>query len=120
MEIIGNYILVAIFSSFIVLLFFQVKKMWKIKITLDVFLSDLKNLNKNINQIINFSENRCINISNLNVVEEKICENCKNRVTYLDFSFENIFYYKCRLNNKDIALNNTCKNYQKDLQNSKI
>ena len=112
-------ITISIFITFLISL--QAKKMWKIKSELERFLSNLKELNRSVKKIMDSSaKNKYKSFNELIGNEQKICESCKNRTTFIDFSFNNIFYYKCKLNNKEIKLSHTCKSYQKDLQNSKI
>src|SRR4030042_1646316 len=97
-------IIVSVFITFLISL--QARRMWKVKSELEKFLSNLKELNRNVKKIMDSSaKNKYKSFKELINNEQKICENCKNRTTFIDFSFDNIFYYKCRLNNKEIELN---------------
>jgi len=116
----GDFAIIGISLAFTFLIIVQSKKLWKIKSNLEVFLFDIIKLNENIQKIIDASKGKSIDIGELDGREKRTCENCKNRVTYIDFSYNDFFQYKCKLNNKDIELNYICKSYQKDLQNSKI
>jgi len=116
----GDFAIIGISLAFTFLIIVQSKKLWKIKSNLEVFLFDIIKLNENIQKIIDASKGKSIDIWELDGREKRTCENCKNRVTYIDFSYNDFFQYKCKLNNKDIELNYICKSYQKDLQNSKI
>jgi len=107
-----------VFIVFIALILLQIKKLWKVKSNLGTFLAELKLLNSNFNNIIDMADVEFDKI--MKTDEQKICQYCKNKIAYLDISKENIFYYKCKLNSKDINLDYSCKSFQKDLQNSKI
>ena len=119
-NLLGDFAIIGISLAFTFLIIVQSKKLWKIKSNLEVFLFDIIRLNENIQRIIDASKGKSIEVRELDGIEKRICENCKNRVTYINFSYNDFFQYKCKLNNEDIKLNYTCKSFQEDLQDSKI
>ena len=119
-NLLGDFAIIGISLAFIFLIIVQSKKLWKIKSNLEVFLFDIIKLNENIQRIIDASKGKSIEIRELDGIEKRICEKCKNRVTYINFSYNDFFQYKCKLSNEDIKLDYSCKSFQEDLQNSKI
>ena len=115
-----DFTIITISLAFTFLVIINAKKLLRIKSNLELFLLDIIRLNENIQSIIDISKGKCTGAVDLDGIQKRICENCKNRVTYIDFSNRDFFQYKCKLNNKDIKLDYTCKSFQKDLQNSKI
>lgn len=119
-NLLGDFAIIGISLAFTFLIIVQSKKLWKIKSNLEVFLFDIIKLNENIQRIIDVSKDKSIDVRELDGREKRTCENCKNRITYINFSYNDFFQYKCKLKNEDIKLDYTCKSFQKDLQNSKI
>ncbi len=119
-NLLGDFAIIGISLAFTFLIIVQSKKLWKIKSNLEVFLFDIIKLNENIQRIIDISKDKSIDVGELDGREKRTCENCKNRITYINFSYNDFFQYKCKLKNEDIKLDHTCKSFQKDLQNSKI
>jgi len=119
-NLLGDFAIIGISLAFTFLIIVQSKKLWKIKSNLEVFLFDIIRLNENIQRIIDASKGKSIEVRELDGIEKRICEKCKNRVTYINFSYNDFFQYKCKLSNEDIKLDYSCKRFQEDLQNSKI
>lgn len=119
-NLLGDFAIIGISLAFTFLIIVQSKKLWKIKSNLEVFLFDIIRLNENIQRIIDASKGKSIEVRELDGIEKRICEKCKNRVTYINFSYNGFFQYKCKLSNEDIKLDYSCKSFQEDLQDSKI
>jgi len=102
------------------ILMFQARKLWKTKKVIDQFLSEVKFLNFNLKNAISLMEREKKNTPRKVLLIKRVCENCKFRQTYCLPESENIFMYFCKIKNKQIKLNNTCKMFQKVFQSSKI
>ena len=110
-----DVLIIIVSVVFSVLFILQVRKLFRIKFILEKSLNDLKRLNKGIHYL--FQSNNAEGIDDIYSppTQKKICESCKNRFTFIDYSSEtNLFIYTCKLTNERISLNQTCKNYQRD------
>ncbi len=119
-NLLTNFALLVFFLAFICLILIQLKKLLKTKSRLETFLLDLNLLNKNIQSIIDVSKVSFSSHKDIEKKEQNICQNCKSRLVYIDFSSNKLFYYKCKLSGEYIKLDYSCNSFQKDLQDSKI
>lgn len=110
-----NVLIIIVSIVFSVLFILQVRKLFRIKFVLEKSLNDLKRLNKSIHYLFHANNAEGINTINFPRTQKKICESCKNRITFIDYLSEtNLFVYTCKLTNEKISLNQTCENYQRD------
>ena len=106
--------------SLTVLLIMQVRRIWRIKSSLEKFVSDLQKLKTGLHQIANEVSESVKSSSMDEQNEENICQYCKNRNTFVYPNSSELFIYKCKLNNSKIQLSDSCKNYKIDLQRYQI
>ena len=106
--------------SLTVLLIMQVRRIWRIKSSLEKFVSDLQTLKTGLHQIANEVSETIVSASTEAQNEENVCQYCKNRITFVDPNSSELFIYKCRLNNSKIQLSDSCENYIIDLQRYQI
>jgi len=103
-----------------VLIFIQVRRLWRIKTNLQKFLFDLQSLNENLQLVMKgvkkTSEMQILKDS----IKKHVCKYCENRVTFIDPHSPDLFFYKCKLNSVDIELTDTCEKFKKDLQRYRI
>lgn len=110
-----DFLIIIVSIVFTVLLVLQARKLWRIRFSLEKSLLDLKRLNQSINNIFRNTTKGGYDDGFSHRVQKKVCESCKNRLTYIDYiSDTSLFFYTCKLTNEKINLDQTCKNYQKD------
>ncbi len=59
-----------------------------------------------------------LDVSPKGMFEFNTCKYCRHRMSFIQITEETAldnFYYKCKLHKKDIALGNTCMQFERDL-----
>jgi len=112
---IGIAFLIILIAAF----FFQIRRIWRIRFMLKHFMVELQKLNMNLENIITYIHGKT-KIRESRKSSQEICKNCMFRLTYVEPGTDNVFLYQCKLNQRKITLSDTCKRFQKDLQNTQI
>jgi len=99
--------------------FFQINRIWKIRLVMKNFLSEIMRLNENLDNIISYIQGK-EKLGHSADSHKKICKYCIFRQTFVNPDSPRVFYYQCKLDTRKISLKDSCKRFQKDLQNSQI
>lgn len=106
-------------AALIVVFFFQIRRIWRVRSVMKNFLQELKKLNNNVEHIIDYINGK-LGTEDNKQSSNTICRYCLHRLTYFLPDSPNLFSYKCKLDRKTIKLNYTCKRFKKDLQDTQI
>lgn len=109
----------AVLILLIIAFFIQIHRIWRVRFLLKNFKHELQKLNLNLENIITYIHGKNIP-SNIKKSSRSICRNCVFRQTFIETGDLQVFLYQCKLDQRKISLNDTCKRYQKDLQNTQI
>lgn len=109
----------AVLILLIIAFFIQIHRIWRVRFLLKNFKHELQKLNLNLENIITYISGKNIP-SNINKSSRTICRNCVFRQTFIETGELRVFLYKCKLDQRKISLSDTCKRYQRDLQNTQI
>ena len=110
---------ISLIAGLIVVFFFQIRRIWRVRYIMKNFLQELKKLNNNVDHIIDYINGKSETEDNVQS-SNATCKHCTYRLTYFLPGAPNLFSYKCKLDRKTITLNNTCKRFKKDLQDTQI
>ena len=99
----------------LVIFFIQIKRIVRLKTLLTGFLHELKTLNNNLSNIIRYIHGKTTPDHNPDAVKQ-VCHNCVHRLAYISPDLPEAFLYKCKLDDRIIGLNDTCKRFQNYFQ----
>jgi hypothetical protein len=108
------YILLALFALLFVL---QIWAMLKIKLMLQRVLEIYRRMQEMASQHKPAAAHPSHKI---NVSYRRICEFCRHRETFLNSAGKNVFFYRCRLSQRKISLNDSCVQFEFDPQRAQI
>ncbi len=108
----------AVFAALTLLLFFQIRRIWKIRYLLKNFLIELQKINRNVENILSFVKNKSAT-ADFSTKSKPVCANCSFRQTFLVPETSNMFSYQCKLDKRNIILSDTCKRFKKDFQDTR-
>ena len=113
-------ITIGIITALTVVFFYQIRRIWRIRVIIKNFLQELKKLNKNVDHIITYINGNTVSKDGT-YSSESICKNCLFRLTYPpELDSAGIFTYRCKFDQRSILLTDTCRRFQKDLLNTQI
>ena len=98
----------------------QIHKIWRMKSRMEHYLGDLRALNE---KVLAGTEPVVVKTTNVHQDSQsttRTCEHCKNRVTFITQDGDDLMVYECKLNDRSIALEDTCEQYVRDLHISRI
>ncbi len=95
-----------------------ITRAWNVRPVLKEFLSEMRTLNSNVDLILNFMSSETDSSSDKKKAVHSICRNCAHRTTFYEINAQDIFNYKCKRDMRTISLQDTCKRFEPDLQNS--
>lgn len=106
----------------LVLLFLghQIRKIWRMKSRMEHYLGDLRALNEKV-----LVGTEPVVVKTTNVLQDsqtvsRTCEHCKNRITFITQDGDDLMVYACKLDDRSVALEDTCEQYVRDLHISRI
>mgnify|MGYP006290771625 CR=1 FL=1 len=106
-------LVVFLFLILLCLVFVQIIMLFRIKKLAQKILALFINFQKTMNEFDAITTEKVIRI-------DKTCQYCKHRIVYFHGDNEAYFYLKCRLKNKAVNQNDTCKQFVLDPQSYKI
>jgi len=110
---------ITLIAGLVVVFFIQIRRIWRVRYIMKNFLQELKKLNNNVDHIIDYINGKSETEDN-DQSSNATCKYCLHRLTYFLPDSPNLFSYKCKLDRRTITLNNTCKRFKKDLQDTQI
>jgi len=72
---------------------------------------------RSLNQVSGIKQNPYSTCQNINLNDYKhTCQNCKYRLSYIHIGEpgHEDFYYRCKLQDIEVTLKDTCKNFKED------
>ena len=124
MELTSHNIFIYCLSLFLILLLLflghQIHKIWRMKSRMEHYLGDLRVLNDKV-----LAGTEPVVVKKTNVQQDsqsaiRTCEHCKNRITFITQDGDDLMVYECKLDDRSIALEDTCDQYVRDLHISRI
>jgi hypothetical protein len=127
-----NILIIVLISICIILLGIQIYVFYRIRKSLSLItqffrfvnriIKDMEKIQSNAVHSIQESQQtiQSLNKGSVKSNQKKICQSCKNRVSFLRFD-ENMmeFSYQCRKSKKTIVLSDSCQYYEMDLESTK-
>ena len=103
----------------VLLLVWQVRRIWRVKSVLEHFVFDLRLLNKNLDRAIAVHRDGAPRPDAARAAA-RTCEHCESRLAYFDPAARDPFHYTCRWTGQAIALSDTCARFRNDVLRSRI
>ena len=106
-----NIVLIMTITAFSIQLY-MFMKMMKISRSLSRLFAEFKALlqRETISPVIDFAAK--------DLYEYNTCKYCRHRMSFIQIADEKTidnFYYKCKIHKKDISLEHTCRQFERDL-----
>ncbi len=95
-------------------------KLWQIKSSLERFLRDLKNLDRQLNVLDTVSAHHPENDDREEHKPSNVCENCQNLKLFVPPDHDKVFLLWCSLHDREVESNDTCMSFKMDLFKWKI